>query len=86
MNPIITGIAGKIWISDTGKYIGFYQSIVNEVPSLLHNSWQRRATKHGPADLLKTISIGLIAGGLIFKGLIGPFLLVIGYSAITSGE
>ena len=30
----------------------------------------------GPADLLKTISIGLIAGGLIFKGLICPFRLV----------
>ncbi len=42
--------------------------------------------KLGPADLLKTISMGLIADGLIFKGLIGPFLLVIGYSAITSGE
>jgi len=27
--------------------------------------------KHGHADLLKTISTGLIAGGLIFKGLIG---------------
>jgi len=32
--------------------------------------------KVGHADLLKTISIGLIAGGLIFKGLIGPFLLI----------
>jgi hypothetical protein len=35
----------------------------------------------GHADLLKTISIGIIAGGLIFKGLIDPS----GY-AITSVE
>jgi len=40
--------------------------------------------KSGSADLLKTISIGLIADGLIFKGLIGPFRLITGYSAITS--
>ena len=39
-----------------------------------------------PADLLKTISIGFIADGLIFKGLIGPFRLVTGYSAIASEE
>jgi len=32
--------------------------------------------KPGYADLLKTISIGFIADGLIFKGLIGPFRLV----------
>jgi len=32
--------------------------------------------KNGPADLLKTISMGLIGGGLIFKGLIDPFRLV----------
>ena len=34
------------------------------------------------ADLLKTISIGFIAGGLIFKGLIGSFRLITGYSAM----
>jgi len=33
--------------------------------------------KSGHGDLLKTISIGLIAGGLIFKGLIDPFRLII---------
>ena len=33
--------------------------------------------KSGHADLLKAISIGLIAGGLIFKGLIGLFRLII---------
>ena len=33
--------------------------------------------KPGHADLLKTISIGFIAGGLIFKGLISPFRLMI---------
>jgi hypothetical protein len=37
-------------------------------------------------DPLKTISIGLIADGLIFKGLIGPFRLVTGYSAIAPEE
>jgi hypothetical protein len=42
--------------------------------------------KPGPADLLKTISMGLIADGLIFKGLTGPFRLVTGYSAIAPGE
>ena len=36
-----------------------------------------RRYKSGPADLLKTISIGFIAGGLIFKGLICPFRLII---------
>ena len=40
--------------------------------------------KSGSADLLKTISIGFAAGGLIFNGLIGPFRLITGYSAITS--
>ncbi len=38
------------------------------------------------ADPLKTISIGIIADGLIFKGLTGPFRLVTGYSAIALEE
>jgi hypothetical protein len=38
----------------------------------------------GPADLLKTISIGFIADGLVFKGLIGLF--VTGYSDIALEE
>ena len=42
--------------------------------------------KPGPADLLKTISIGFIAGGLIFKDLISPFRLITGYSAIVLEE
>jgi len=38
------------------------------------------------ADLLKTISIGFIPCGLVFKGLIDSFLLITKYSAITSGR
>jgi hypothetical protein len=37
-------------------------------------------------DPLKTISIGLIADGHIFKDLIGPNRLVTGYSAIAPEE
>jgi hypothetical protein len=37
-------------------------------------------------DPLKTISMGSIADGLIFKGLTGPFRLVTGYSAMASGS
>jgi hypothetical protein len=40
-------------------------------------------TNQVTADPLKTISMGLIADGLIFKGLIGPFRIVTGYSAIA---
>ncbi len=42
--------------------------------------------KPGPADLLKTISIGFIACGLIFKGLIGPSRSITGYSAMALEE
>jgi hypothetical protein len=42
--------------------------------------------KPGPVDLLKTISMGFIADGLIFKGLTGHFRLVTGYSAIALEE
>ena len=45
-----------------------------------------RRYKPGPADLLKTISIGFIADGLIFKDLIGPFRLITNYSAIALEE
>jgi len=38
------------------------------------------------AVLLKTISIGFVACGLIFKGLIDSFRLVTGYSAIDLGR
>jgi hypothetical protein len=31
MNPTITGIAGKIWISDTGKYIGHIPNCSEEL-------------------------------------------------------
>jgi hypothetical protein len=37
-------------------------------------------------DPLKTISMGSIDDGLIFKGLIGPFRLITGYSAIAPEE
>ena len=62
----------------------FFSERKNTVPGILHNSQQRRAIKPGPADLLKTISIGFIADGLIFKGLIGLF--VTGYSDIALEE
>jgi len=42
--------------------------------------------KTGQADLLKTISIGFVADGLIFKGLTGPLRIVTGYSAIALEE
>jgi len=45
-----------------------------------------RRYKSGHADPLKTISMGFIADGLIFKGLICPFLIVNGYSAIALEE
>ena len=45
-----------------------------------------KAGPPAPADLLKTISMGFIAGGLIFKGLIESFLVITGYSAITLGR
>ena len=38
------------------------------------------------ADLLKRISIGFIAGGLIFKGLMNYLPIILSYSALTSGR
>jgi len=38
------------------------------------------------ADLLKRISIGLIAGGLIFKGLSNDLPIIAKYSAFASGR
>ena len=38
------------------------------------------------ADLLKRISIGLIAGGLIFKGSINDLPMIAGPSAVASGR
>ena len=45
-----------------------------------------RAGSPVPAILLKTISMGFIAGSLIFKDLINSFLVVTGYSAISAEE
>jgi len=49
-------------------------------------SQQAGDTNQVTADLLKTISIGFIAGGLIFNDLIGPFRLITGHAAIPSVE
>jgi hypothetical protein len=37
-------------------------------------------------NLFKRISMGFIAGGLIFKGLIGYLPMITGYSALVSGR
>jgi hypothetical protein len=47
---------------------------------------QAADTKPVTADPLKTISMGSIADGHIFKDLTGPFRIATGYSAIAPEE
>ena len=60
----------------TGRSL-FFQSERNDLQGtgVRMSSGGRHKSGHG--DLPKTISIGFIAGGLIFKGLIDPFRLII---------
>jgi hypothetical protein len=72
-------------VSKTEKFNpGYYRAVYAQRPIFFATRGKGGRYKPGPADFLKTISIGFIAGGLIFKGLIGLF--VTGYSAITLEE
>ena len=59
----------------TGRSL-FFQSERNDLQGTGVRMSSGGRHKSGHADLLKTISIGFVAGGLIFKGLIGLFRLV----------
>ena len=56
----------------------------NEIIGLIINNLICSISDH--ADLLKRISIGLIAGGLIFKDLNSYLPITKGYSTFTSGR
>ena len=77
VNALNKNLSCVLWLPHVRQgALSFFQSERNDLQGtgVRMSSGGRHKSGHG--DLLETISIGFIAGGLIFKGLISPFRLV----------